>query len=134
MRIANLAAPAVLAAALVIPTVAQAGGVLGTLQGLLLGERQRSAVTLASVGKELEPGVFEVDPKAVMGRRVVFSPSGPAPQLVCIGHWAKNACNGILVDTRPQTGGPDIAPPQIPAAQMPPAQPSPQPSSTPPSQ
>jgi hypothetical protein len=124
-RFAKLAAPALVAAAIVLPTAARAdGGLLRTVQGALLGERQRSAVTLASVAKELQPGVYEVDPRAVMGRRVVFSPGGPAAQLVCIGHWVKNSCNGILVDTRPQTGGPDAAPVQIPAPVMPESQPS----------
>jgi hypothetical protein len=126
IRFAKSAVPALLAAAVVVPTAANAGGLLGNLQGMLLGERQRSAVTLASVAKELEPGVFEVDPKSIMGRRVVFSPAGPAPQLVCIGHWTKGACGGILVDTRPQTAGPDAAPPQVPPAQMP-ATPAPTP-------
>jgi|GEM_PF-6039819 len=130
-RIANVAVPALLTAAIIIPTAARAGGILGTLQGVLLGDRQRSAVTLASVAKELEPGVFEVDPKAIMGRRVVFSPAGPAPQLVCIGRWTKNACSGILIDTRPQNGAPDAAAPQIPPAQMPDSQPAPTPTPAP---
>jgi hypothetical protein len=137
-RFAKLAAPALVAAAIILPTAARADGLVRTLQGALLGERQRSAVTLASVAKELQPGVYEVDPRAVMGRRVVFSANGPASQLVCIGHWAKNACNGILIDTRPQTGGADSGPVQmqVPAPEMPAGQPpgsqSSTPSSTPP--
>ncbi|MDB5070220.1 MAG: hypothetical protein JWM87_1331 [Candidatus Eremiobacteraeota bacterium] len=135
-RLAKLAAPALVAAAIILPTAARADGLVRTLQGALLGERQRSAVTLASVAKELQPGVYEVDPRAVMGRRVVFSANGAASQLVCIGHWSKNACNGILIDTRPQTGGADSAPVpaqmQIPAPEMPAPQPSGSQSSTPP--
>jgi hypothetical protein len=104
--ILKIAVPALVAAAIAVPATAHAGISLPSLvpnvENALLAQRQAHGVTLDSVGKEVEPGVVQVDPKAVFGRRIVFSPLLPQPHLVCFGSWNAGVCKGFVVDLRPQ--------------------------------
>jgi hypothetical protein len=111
--IAKIAATALIAAAVAAPATAYAGinlpGLVPNVENALLAQRQAHGVTLDSVGKEVEPGVVQVDPKAVYGRRIVFSPSVPPPQLVCFGSWHAGVCKGFVMDLR-QQAQPGVSP------------------------
>jgi hypothetical protein len=113
-HIAKIAAAGMLAASITVPAAAQAG-VLDLVQSTVLGQRQAHGITLDSVGKEVEPGIFQVDPRAVAGRRIVFSPAAAPPQLICFGSWGNGICKGILVDLRPQGQPAAVQAPPAPA-------------------
>jgi hypothetical protein len=123
-HLAKPAAAALLAAAVAVPATARAGA-LDFLANVALEQRQAHGIALDSVGKEVSPGVFQVDPRAVTGRRIVFSATSP-PQLICFGSWSASLCKGILVDLRPQNASAALPVP-APAAPTPAATPSPPP-------
>jgi hypothetical protein len=58
------------------------------------------AVTLASVGKEVSPGMFVVDPDAISGKKLQI-PGGGKVKQVCVGKWITTAagptCEGSWV-------------------------------------
>jgi hypothetical protein len=116
----KIVAAALLAAAVTSP-VATRAGILQLAGDAVLAERQAHGITLDSVGKEVSPGVFQVDPRAVTGRRIVFSPTASPPQLICFGSWNGSICKGILVDLRAQNAPaalpvPAVVPAPAPAA------------------
>ena len=113
-HLAKTAAAALLAATITLPAAARAG-ILDLVQSAALEQRQARGITLDSVGKEVEPGIFQVDPRAVAGRRIVFSATAAAPQLICFGSWGSHVCKGILVDLRPQSPAGSPAPATVPA-------------------
>jgi hypothetical protein len=117
--IAKIAVPALIAAAINVPAPARAGISLPSLvpnvENALLAQRQARGIMLDSVGKEVEPGVVQVDPRAVFGRRIVFSPLLPQPHLICFGSWNAGVCKGFVVDLRPQAQ-PGAAAPAAPSA------------------
>ena len=45
-------------------------------------------VDLMTVGKEVSPGVLEVDPNAIAGKRLMV-PSGGKAKNICLGKWSK---------------------------------------------
>ncbi len=45
-------------------------------------------VDLTTVGKEVSPGVLEVDPNAIAGKRLVV-PGGGKAKNICLGKWSK---------------------------------------------
>ena len=104
--IAKIAATAAFAAAVALPAGARAGinlpGLVPNAENLLLAQRQAHGITLDSVGKEVDPGVVQVDPKAIYGRRIVLSPAVAPPQLICFGSWHAGVCRGFVMDLRPQ--------------------------------
>ncbi len=64
------------------------------------GERS-PAVDLRSVGRKIAPGVLEVDPAAVRGKRIIV-PTGnqTAEKHACIGKWdgVAKTCKGIYIE------------------------------------
>jgi hypothetical protein len=58
-----------------------------------------AAVNLTAVGKEVSPGVFEVDPNAVYNKRLVIDGKG---KHVCLGKWVQTkqgaVCEGSWVE------------------------------------
>lgn len=58
-------------------------------------------VNLAAVGKEVAPGILEVDRASIRGKRLVI-PSGGAAKHICIGKWVKlvsgPTCEGTWVE------------------------------------
>jgi hypothetical protein len=59
----------------------------------------RSAmVNLKAVGREVAPGVLEVDPSSVRGKRLVV-PRGDQnrPIVICIGKWKNGECKGVYI-------------------------------------
>ena len=54
------------------------------------------AVTLKAVGKEVAPGVFEVDPSSIRGKRLTITP-GQTLKSICIGKWKAGECTGIYI-------------------------------------
>ena len=54
------------------------------------------AVSLKAIGKEVAPGVFEVDPDAILGKRLTI-PGGQTRGTICIGRWENGVCTGILI-------------------------------------
>lgn len=62
---------------------------------------QSPAVSLSGVGKEVAPGVFEVDPNSIRGKRLVLPPSGGGTaRHICIGKWdaQTKTCKGIYIE------------------------------------
>lgn len=58
-----------------------------------------ASVNLSAVGKEVSPGMFEVDPKSVRAKRLVLSGGGgQAVRSICIGKWKNGECKGILIE------------------------------------
>ena len=55
------------------------------------------AVSLKAIGKEVAPGVFEVDPDAIRGKRLTI-PRGETLWHICIGKWKAGECTGIYID------------------------------------
>ena len=57
-------------------------------------------VNLTTVGKEVSPGVVEVDPNAIAGKRLVL-PAGGKTKNICLGKWttlkAGPTCEGSWV-------------------------------------
>jgi len=57
------------------------------------------AVNLTAVGKEVSPGVFEVDPNSVSNKRLVIDGKG---KHVCLGKWIttkqSQMCEGSWVE------------------------------------
>ena len=58
------------------------------------------AVDLATVSKEVSPGVLEVDPNAIAGKRLMV-PGGAKAKNICLGKWitlrAGPTCEGSWV-------------------------------------
>lgn len=57
-----------------------------------------AAVNIKAIGKEVAPGVFEVDPNAVRGKRLVAPRGDQALRFVCIGKWKNGECKGIYIE------------------------------------
>jgi hypothetical protein len=55
------------------------------------------AVSLRTVGKEVAPGGFEVDPSAIRGKRLTI-PGGQTLRFICIGKWKAGECKGIYIE------------------------------------
>jgi len=57
-----------------------------------------SAVNLKTVGKEVAPGVLEVDPNSVRGKRFIIPRDDQAARVACIGKWKNGECRGIYIE------------------------------------
>ena len=59
------------------------------------------AVNLTAVAKEASPGMLEVDPNAIAGKRLVI-PSGGKTRSICLGKWITTkqgpTCEGSWVE------------------------------------
>jgi hypothetical protein len=59
------------------------------------------AVNLTTVAKEASPGMLEVDPNAIAGKRLVI-PSGGKTRNICLGKWITTkqgpTCEGSWVE------------------------------------
>ncbi|MEK6289279.1 MAG: hypothetical protein AABO57_26505 [Acidobacteriota bacterium] len=55
-------------------------------------------VDLKTAGKEVAPGVFEVDPASIRGKRLGLPRGGQALRAICIGQWRKGECKGIYIE------------------------------------
>lgn len=98
----KLVVPLAVAVALTLTT----GGVAQQLperrrEGVLPGS---PVVNLQDVGKRVAPGVFEVNPEALKGRRLVISrqdrETGQAQAKeihICLGKWKGGRCEGVLI-------------------------------------
>jgi hypothetical protein len=56
------------------------------------------AVDLKTVGKLVAPGVLEVDPNSVRGKRITISGGADAARRLCIGKWDGVGCKGIYLE------------------------------------
>jgi hypothetical protein len=58
------------------------------------------AVDLKAIGREVAPGVIEVDPSSIRGKRLILPPVGGAARHLCIGKWdgAAKTCKGVYVE------------------------------------
>ena len=70
-----------------------------TIQVGAVNERS-PAVDLKTVGKVVAPGVLEVDPGSVRGKRIKVSSGGEGARHACIGKYDKAAgtCKGIYIE------------------------------------
>ena len=57
-------------------------------------------VDLRTVGKIVAPGVLEVNPDSIRGKRITVSDGGEAARHLCIGKWdgAAQTCSGIYIE------------------------------------
>jgi hypothetical protein len=57
------------------------------------------AVNLAAVGKEVTPGLIEVSPSSIRGKRLVLGPGG-ASRHICLGRWdmKTKTCMGTFIE------------------------------------
>ena len=62
-------------------------------------------VKLTEVGKQVAPGVIEVNPDAIKGKNLVFDQGDSNQQRIhiCIGKWKEGSCTGIYIGSRSQT-------------------------------
>ncbi len=56
------------------------------------------AVDLKAVGKEVAPGVLEVDPNSVRGKRLIIPRGNQTARFICIGKWKNGECKGIYIE------------------------------------
>ncbi len=60
-------------------------------------------VSIRAVGKEVAPGIYQVDPESIQGKRLIMPANGSGTALVkvgvCIGVWhkKKERCIGIWI-------------------------------------
>lgn len=53
---------------------------------------------LEEVGKEVAPGVLEVNPDAIKGKKLVFDQGDASQKIkICIGKWKDGTCKGIYI-------------------------------------
>ena len=98
----RLATFALAAAAAVLPSAAYAAGpvfsddrvVAADASGVTAGS---PGVTLREVGKEVEPGIFQVDPDALRGRRLIVTNKEAAQFAICIGVYRHGTCYGLSI-------------------------------------
>ena len=101
LNFATFAKPLLIAAAILAPTAALAAdrpGLKG--DGAAPGPRAVPSVPLRSIAKEVDHGVFELDPSAAQGKHIIL-PSGLADWVICIGKWDHGVCKGIYIGTPP---------------------------------
>ncbi len=101
LNFATFAKPMLIAAAILAPTAAFAGD-RAVLKGDGAGPASRPvpSVALRSIAKEVDHGVFELDPSAAQGKHIIL-PSGLADFVICIGRWDHGVCKGIYIGTPP---------------------------------
>jgi hypothetical protein len=94
----RIATVAMAAAAIVIPNAANAASIVERLLSSSAAANSRSApVAFADVAKEVAPDTFQIDPRAVQGRRLVLG-SAEAGKHICVGAWRKGSCFGVYID------------------------------------
>ena len=93
----TFAAAAFFAACAVLPVVASATESEPSARGYFT-IAARPAVQLRTVAREVAPDVFEVDPDAIKGKRLVVpSGSGSGNWVACLGKWKGGECNGLYL-------------------------------------
>ena len=61
--------------------------------------KKSPAVKLKAVGKEVAPGVFEVAPGSILGKRLTMPGDDQPGWICCIGYYDKGgSCVGIYID------------------------------------
>ena len=65
---------------------------VGTVTG------RSSAANLKAIGKEVAPGVLEVDPSSIQGKRLILPRGEQAMRIICIGRWKNGECKGIYIE------------------------------------
>ena len=100
----RVATVAMAAAAIVIPNAANAASIFERLLSSSAAANSRSApVAFADVAKEVAPDTFQIDPRAVQGRRLVLG-AAEAGKRICVGAWRKGDCFGVYIEKDvPQT-------------------------------
>jgi len=95
-----MAAVVLLASAAAARTQTTRPPAVSTIQVGAAGERS-PAVDLKSVGRKVAPGVLEVDPAAVRGKRIIIKTGNQtAERHLCIGKWDTGAgtCSGVYLE------------------------------------
>ena len=100
----RVATVALAAAAIVIPNAANAASIFERFLSSSAGANAQSAVVaFADVAKEVAPDTFQIDPRAVQGRRLVLG-STETGKRVCVGAWRAGGCFGVYIEKDvPQT-------------------------------
>ena len=57
-----------------------------------------ATVNPKEIGKEVAPGVFEVDPNAVRGKRIMMPSGDQTARAACIGKWKNGECKGVYIE------------------------------------
>jgi hypothetical protein len=100
----RVATAALATAAIVIPNAANAASIFERFLSSSAAANSRSAaVAFADVAKEVAPDTFQIDPRAVQGRRLVLGTTETGKR-VCVGAWRKDNCFGVYIEKNvPQT-------------------------------
>jgi hypothetical protein len=100
LRLANIAKPALLAVAMIIPNAALAADSPLLKTGpTVLTTRPVPSVPLSAIAKEVSPGYFELDPVAAQGKHIIL-PAGRGFEM-CIGRRDKDgSCRGIYFNNK----------------------------------
>jgi hypothetical protein len=94
----RVATVALAAAAIIIPNAANAASIFERFLSSSAGANSRStAVAFADVAKEVAPDTFQIDPRAVQGRRLVLG-STETGKRVCVGAWRMGGCFGVYIE------------------------------------
>jgi hypothetical protein len=57
------------------------------------------AVSVKEVGREVAPGVFQINPSSIRNRRLILPTAEPAGRFIlCIGRWSSGSCNGVYIN------------------------------------
>jgi hypothetical protein len=60
--------------------------------------KKSAAVNPKDIGKEVAPGVLEVDPDSVRGKRIMMTGGDQTARAVCIGKWKNGECKGVYIE------------------------------------
>jgi hypothetical protein len=97
-NIRRLATAALTAGAIVVPTAAYATPLLERFFAAGAGVNARSAgVAFTDVAREVAPDTFQIDPRAVQGRRLILGAT-EAGKRICVGVWRKSNCYGVFIE------------------------------------
>ena len=95
MRVATVA---LATAAIVVPNAANAASIFERLLSSSAAANSRStAVAFADVAKEVDTDTFQIDPRAVQGRRLVLGTTETGKR-VCVGAWRNGGCFGVYIE------------------------------------
>ncbi|MEA2786537.1 MAG: hypothetical protein QOF71_2641 [Candidatus Eremiobacteraeota bacterium] len=94
----RIATVAMAAAAIVIPNAANAASIFERFLSSATAANSRSeAIAFADVAKEVAPDTFQIDPRAVQGRRLALG-AAEAGKRICVGAWRKGGCFGLYIE------------------------------------
>ena len=75
-----------------LPAMTESSIAVGTVT------EKSATVSPKDIGKEVAPGVLEVDPDSVRGKRIMMPSGDQTARAACIGKWKNGECKGIYIE------------------------------------